>query len=291
MEAAEEQGIELRAVRKTSGSDSEPEHERIVKAGAYPKFFASLGDDCLVGAGTAWLWSRPEAEDTVDVLFVDEAAQMSLANALAISHAAPNMVLLGDPQQLDQPMQGTHPDGTAVSVLERLLDGRQTIDPNSGLFLEETWRLHPEICSFTSDAFYEGKLRSRPGLEGQRIVSSGPLDGAGLRYLPVVHRANQSSSDEEADRVCDLVGKLLEERCDMDRQGRRPKDAHPRRHSDHRAVQRPGLQDTGAAAGREGGYGGQVPGSGGAGGRIFHDDLQPGGRASRHGVPVQPEQA
>ncbi len=211
MESAEEQGIELSAVRKTSRSDSEPEHDRIVKAGTYPKFFASLGDDCRVGAGTAWLWSRPEAEDAVDVLFVDEAAQMSLANALAISHAAPNMMLLGDPQQLDQPMQGTHPDGTAVSVLEHILDGRQTIDPNSGLFLEETWRLHPEICSFTSEAFYEGKLRSRPGLDGQRIVSSGPLDGAGLRYLPVVHRANQSSSDEEADRVCDLVGKLLEE--------------------------------------------------------------------------------
>ena len=211
MEAAEEQGIELRAVRKTSGSDSEPEHDRIVKAGTYPKFFTGLGDDCRVGAGTAWLWSRPEAEDTVDVLFVDEAAQMSLANVLAISHAAPNMVLLGDPQQLDQPMQGTHPDGTAVSVLEHLLDGRQTIDPNRGLFLEETWRLHPEICSFTSDAFYEGKLRSRPGLDGQRIVSSGPLDGAGLRYIPVVHRANQSSSDEEADRVCDLVSRLLEE--------------------------------------------------------------------------------
>ena len=211
MEAAEEQGIGLRAVRKTGRSDNEPEHDRIVKAGTYPKFFNSLGDNCRVGAGTAWLWSRSEAEDTVDVLFVDEAAQMSLANVLAISHAAPNMVLLGDPQQLDQPMQGTHPDGTAVSVLEHILDGRRTIDPNSGLFLEETWRLHPEICGFTSEAFYEGKLRSRPGLDAQRIVSSGPLEGAGLRYMPAVHRSNQSSSDEETDRVGDLVGKLLEE--------------------------------------------------------------------------------
>ena len=211
LEAADEQGIELRAVRKTGRSDSEPEHYRIVKASTYPKFFANLGDDSQVGAGTAWLWSRPEAEDTVDVLFVDEAAQMSLANVLAISHAAPNMVLLGDSQQLDQPMQGMHPDGTAVSVLEHLLSGRRTIDPNRGLFLEETWRLHPEVCEFTSDAFYEGKLRSRPGLDRQRIVSSGPLDGTGLRYMPVIHRANRSSSDEETDCVGDLVGKLLEE--------------------------------------------------------------------------------
>ena len=121
MEAADEQGIELRAVRKPGGSDNEPEDSRIIKATTYPKFFGNLAGDCQIGAGTAWLWSRPEAENTVDVLFVDEAAQMSLANVLAISHAAPNMVLLGDPQQLDQPMQGTHPDGTAVSALEHLL--------------------------------------------------------------------------------------------------------------------------------------------------------------------------
>ena len=211
MEAADEQGIELRAVRKPGGSDNEPDDSRIIKATTYPKFFGNLAGDCRIGAGTAWLWSRHEAENTVDVLFVDEAAQMSLANVLAISHAAPNMVLLGDPQQLDQPMQGTHPDGTAVSALEHLLGGRRTIEPSRGLFLEETWRLNPEICRFTSEAFYEGKLQSRPGLDGQRIVSSGPLDGAGLRFLPVIHRANQSSSDEEADCVGDLVDSLLEE--------------------------------------------------------------------------------
>ena len=211
MEAADEQGFELKAVRKPGGSDNEPEDSRIMKATAYPKFFSNLAGDCQIGAGTAWLWSRPEAKDTVDVLFVDEAAQMSLANVLAISHAAPNMVLLGDPQQLDQPMQGTHPDGTAVSALEHLLGGRRTIEPSRGLFLEETWRLNAKICRFTSEAFYEGKLQSRPGLEGQRIVSSGPLDGAGLRFLPVIHRANQSSSDEEANCVGDLVNRLLEE--------------------------------------------------------------------------------
>ena len=73
--------------------------------------FQELRGACQVAAGTAWLWARPEAQDAVDVLFVDEAAQMSLANVLAISHAGPNLVLVGDPQQLDQPTQGTHPEG------------------------------------------------------------------------------------------------------------------------------------------------------------------------------------
>ncbi|WP_432289241.1 AAA family ATPase (plasmid) [Aminobacter sp. BA135] len=85
-----------------------------------------------VVAGTAWLWSRSDAFGAVDVLFVDEAAQMSLANVLAISPAATSVVLLGDPRQVEQPMQGSHPEGTDVSALDRLLDGRTDDRPWRG---------------------------------------------------------------------------------------------------------------------------------------------------------------
>jgi superfamily I DNA and/or RNA helicase len=88
-----------------------------------------------------------EALRSVDVMFVDEAAQMSLANVLAISQAGTSIVLLGDPRQLEQPMQGSHPEGTDVSALDHLLGGAQTIHGEQGLFLEESWRLHPEICT------------------------------------------------------------------------------------------------------------------------------------------------
>jgi superfamily I DNA and/or RNA helicase len=54
------------------------------------------------------------------VLFVDEAGQMSLANVLAASQAARSVVLLGDPQQLDQPQRGSHPKGVDVSALEHM---------------------------------------------------------------------------------------------------------------------------------------------------------------------------
>ena len=53
----------------------------------------------------------PGSVKAVDVLFVDEAGQMSLANVLAVAHAASSIVLLGDPQQLEQPQKGSHPDG------------------------------------------------------------------------------------------------------------------------------------------------------------------------------------
>ncbi|MCE2405727.1 MAG: TM0106 family RecB-like putative nuclease [Dehalococcoidia bacterium] len=209
--AAQERDLDLRAVRKVGGKiTEEAEDPRVTLTPDNDRVFGALTGGCQVAAGTAWLWARPEARDSVDVLFVDEAAQMSLANVLAISHAAPGLVLLGDPQQLDQPTQGSHPDGTGVSALAHLLGGRQTIEAHQGLFLGETWRLHPEICAFTSEVFYEGRLTSRPGLEGQRVISQGPVTGTGLRFLPVSHHGNQSFSDEEADRVAALVRGLVD---------------------------------------------------------------------------------
>ena len=211
MSAAAEQGLDLRAARKISSYQGDEAHDpRIELITDNGRVFRALAGNCQVAAGTSWLWARPEAQDSVDVLFVDEAAQMSLANVLAISHASPNLVLLGDPQQLDQPTQGTHPDGAEVSALGHLLAGRQTISAQQGLFLEETWRLHPDICAFTSEVFYEGKLGSRHGLEIQRVVSGGPLDGTGLRFLPVSHQGNHNSSNEEADLVASLVRSLVE---------------------------------------------------------------------------------
>jgi len=162
-----------------------------------------------VGAGTAWYWARPEAAESIDVLVVDEAAQMSLANVVAISQSARAVVLLGDPQQLDQPLQGTHPEGCEVSALQHLLAGAATVAADRGIFLEETWRLHPRICQMTSELFYANKLQSRAGLEHQRVNSNGPLSGAGLRFLWIDHRGNQSSSIEEARAIAGLVESTL----------------------------------------------------------------------------------
>ena len=207
IEAAPELGVMVKCIQKPD--DPEDDQEHLVFAKKNEDVFRRLRADCHVAAGTAWLWASPEAFEVVDVLFVDEAAQMSLANVLAVSQAAPALVLLGDPRQLDQPTQGTHPDGTSVSALDYVLDGRQTIGDDQGLFLGETWRLHPAICAFTSELFYEGRLTSRPGLERQEIRSGGKLKGSGLRYVPVVHEGNQGSSPEEAEVVAALVAEIL----------------------------------------------------------------------------------
>lgn len=168
--------------------------------------------EAQVAAGTAWMWSRKEFASSVDVLFVDEAGQMSLANTLAASHAAPSLVLLGDPQQLDQPLQGSHPEGADASALGHLLGDDRTMPEDQGLFLARTWRLHPSICRFTSEVFYEESLTPVSKLERHgrhSLTGAGDLDGAGLRYLPVEHEGDQSDSREEAKVVEALVTRLL----------------------------------------------------------------------------------
>ncbi len=163
-----------------------------------------LAHDVDVAAGTAWLWARPEMQDSVDVLFVDEASQKSLADIVAVSGAATSIVLLGDPQQLAQPSKGSHPDGVAVSALEYLLDGEETMPEGLGLFLETTHRMHPKVCAFVSEVAYDGRLHSEPGLEQLSV------DGrAGLMWVPVEHSGNRTASTEEAVRVRELFDELI----------------------------------------------------------------------------------
>jgi uncharacterized protein len=135
---------------------------------------------------------------------------MSLANVLAMSQSASSIVLLGDPRQLEQPLKGTHPDGAEVSALEHLLAGAKTIPSDRGLFLSQTWRLHPAICSFTSELFYEERLESYPGLERQQIQGHAWLGEHGLWFVPVEHEGNQNASAEEVERVAEIVESLLQ---------------------------------------------------------------------------------
>jgi hypothetical protein len=171
---------------------------------------ALLAGEANVVAGTAWLFAREDMVGVVDVLFVDEAGQISLANVLASAPASNGIVLLGDPQQLDQPQKGVHPPGVGVSALGHILGDRATMDRDRGLFIEETWRMHPEVCSFVSEVFYEGRLRSRADLQGLWLEASDPFGGVGLRFVPVEHRCNRSESTEEVDVVERIVQRILD---------------------------------------------------------------------------------
>jgi len=208
-QAAREAGQAIRGIQKAEEEDWCSQDEIVAANDNASVLEALTTGEAHLAAGTAWLWSREEVMGAVDVLFIDEAGQFSLANALAVAPAARSLVLLGDPRQLQQPQQGLHPPGTGVSALDHLLGGRETMPPDRGLFLNQTWRLHPSICAFTSEVYYEGRLHSRADLEKQRINGATAPAHSGLLWIPVPHTGNESESPEEVARIERLVASLL----------------------------------------------------------------------------------
>jgi len=161
-----------------------------------------------VVGGTSWVWARPELEGTLDVLFVDEAGQVSLATVCSVAGAARSVVLLGDPNQLPQVSQGVHPDGAEASALEHLVAGARTIAPHRGLLLGTTYRMHPDVNAYISDTFYEGRLDTGPGNELQRVGDGPPVGGTGIRYVPIDHAGASNRSPEEAAWIAAAVAGL-----------------------------------------------------------------------------------
>ena len=164
-------------------------------------------------AGTAWLLSKQPFRQSFDYLFIDEAGQVSLANMIAMGMCADNLILLGDKMQLGQPIQGDHPGRSGESALDYLLDGQATIAPEKGIFLEKTYRMHPDVCRFISDAIYESRLVSDESTFGQALVldanAHSALKPTGIRYLPIEHDGCSQRSLEEAEVVKALVDNLL----------------------------------------------------------------------------------
>jgi uncharacterized protein len=205
-ELAKEKNIKVKFVHKPKDKSNDlPEGIEEVDTNA--KALSALDEGKVVG-GTAWLWSDNGSREKLDYLFVDEAGQMSLSFVLAAARSAKNLILLGDPQQLEQPQRGAHPEGADVAALTYLLDGHKTMPDDKGLFLKVTRRLHPKISAFTSELFYEGRLQSLAGLERQELEGSMPFTGGGLYYVPVDHSGNQNKSKEEVDAIDQILGQL-----------------------------------------------------------------------------------
>jgi uncharacterized protein len=201
--AAAEANLAFSGARKAGAEN----HQRVPDGGQIANVAengAITGGAHDLVAGTTWLFAPEAWTEQLDYLVIDEAGQLSLADALAAGTAAHNLILLGDPLQLPQVSQATHPVGTNASVLEHLLDDDPTVPENRGIFLTDTWRMHPDVCEFISREVYEGRLHAEKRCSAQ---STGA--GTGLRYLAVQHRGNASQSHEEADAVAETIATLV----------------------------------------------------------------------------------
>ena len=199
-EAAAQIELDFTGIKKASAGNPESFYEGSLLENTTDG--VSCIDRDLV-AGTAWLFSRGDQDGRWDYLFVDEAGQVSLADALAMGTCARNVVLVGDPQQLDQVLQGTHPAGSGASVLKHLIGDDETIAPNRGLFLKRTYRMHPDVCDYISEEFYEGRLTP----DASTAARTTPL-GTGLRFIAVEHEGHRQESTEEVAVVVEQVAEL-----------------------------------------------------------------------------------
>lgn len=214
-ERAQELGFKFSGVKKASSQNEE-------------SFFTGTfidnvtdGDDALASisqvnlvAGTAWLFAA-FGEEQLDYLFIDEAGQLSLAHLIAAGTAAKNVILVGDQMQLAQPTQGVHPGESGKSVLDYLLQGRHTIPPTEGILLETTYRMHPKVCRFISEAVYDDRIKSADKLDIQTLLRNGGLSAvpsAGITCWLVDHDGSVQRSDEEAAAVKRIYDALLRTR-------------------------------------------------------------------------------
>jgi uncharacterized protein len=198
---ARDTAVRFKGLKKSSANNPESEYDsEFIKSDPKNSTFADAGPDVQLFAGTAWLFSHQDLDGKLDYLVIDEAGQVSLADALAMGTAARNVILLGDPLQLAQVSQGVHPTGTGASVLEHLLGDAPTIPEDRGVFLEKSFRMHPAVSAFISEIVYAGRLHSDESAARRTTTF-----GTGIQFAPVDHEGNKSSSDEEVARVAALI--------------------------------------------------------------------------------------
>lgn len=205
-------GVAFSGLKKSSAQDEDTHFDGQMIQDAFDnKAFPAQVD--LI-AGTAWLFARPEMEQQLDILFVDEAGQVSLADIVAMGTAAKNIVLIGDQMQLGQPIQGVHPGESGLSVLDYLLQGAATVPLDRGIFLDVSRRMHPDICCFISDTIYDGQLTALAE-NAERILrprrgATLPVPESGVFLVPVEHADRTQSCPEEAEAVARCWQDLLE---------------------------------------------------------------------------------
>jgi uncharacterized protein len=219
-------GLAPEQVVKKEGKDdtASPRWTELSDAGLLARSTAPAGEGCLIG-GTSWdfVSDKRVPAGSLDLLVIDEAGQFSLADTIAVSRAAPRLLLLGDPQQLSQVSQATHPEPVQRASLDWLADGHDTLPAELGYFLPRTYRMHPALTEVVSELAYDGRLAA-DGCTAERTLDGVP---PGVITDLVPHDLNRAASPEEVEVVATLVADLV---------GRTWTDPNDRAHPEPRAL-------------------------------------------------------
>ena len=207
------QGLGERVVKCSSSKKEEVLQERGIPL-VTP---AAITEEMAVVGGTTWMFCREELADQFDLLVVDEAGQMSLANLLVMARCAQAILLVGDQQQLAQPSQADHPGDSGLSCLEYLMQGAHVVPAERGVFLATSWRMEPSLTAMVSELFYDGRLQANPANAVNAIswrkpliaASGQPMASQGLMFELVLHTGCSVVSEDEIDRIEQIVDALL----------------------------------------------------------------------------------
>ena len=203
-----EKGLDFRGIKKASKDKEETAFDGTIFENKIKTQDIDLSANAF--GGTAWLFADPYFDGQLDYLFVDEAGQVSIANIVAMSSSAKNIILIGDQMQLGQPVQGTHPNDTGLSILEFLLRDKSTIPPERGILLDTTYRLNPAICDFISTAFYDKRLLSDDKTSSFKLdVKNTDLPNEGIVIIEVNHTGCSQKSAEEGSIIKEKYYELL----------------------------------------------------------------------------------
>ena len=162
-------------------------------------------------AGTKFHLSSRYYDEKIDFLFIDEAGQVSLADLISIGNIAKNIVLIGDQNQLGQPIKGNHPNNSGQSILDYLLEGKDTIPDDRGIFLNKTYRLHSKINNFISSNFYEERLICDERAD-KRVIhfnKNSMIKDSGIHFIEMKHENNIQTSLEEFEVVNKLMKQMM----------------------------------------------------------------------------------
>ena len=202
-------GLDRSLVAKALSGSKPEDHAFTALAGkgAATAFASEHATTGFVLGGTAWDFANGARvpRGSLDLLVIDEAGQFSLANTIAVSLAAPRLLLLGDPQQLPQVSQGTHPEPVDTSALGWVIGDHAVLPDEFGFFLGESWRMHPAVAEPVSTLAYEGELASHPSAALRKLDGVEP----GLHIVPIEHVGNSISSPEEAAEIVRIVREVL----------------------------------------------------------------------------------
>jgi superfamily I DNA and/or RNA helicase len=188
-----------------------------------------IGKYSLTTAATCQL-SMPlfgQNDPSYDMVIVDEAARAIPLDLFIPMSMGRKIILVGDHKQLphmlepevlklimDDPQYKDLPQ-LDISLFERLFTMFNSgIRPKS-ILLDTQYRMHPDICQFVSEAFYEDKLKSGISAE-DRVIPQDIFGGRALVYVNVsrnkgVEEGRMSKSRVyEARYIAKDINKLLD---------------------------------------------------------------------------------